>query len=72
MQQIYEFTINTYKVGVTLDADSQYHVSLDGNYAGMIFTEFIDEYPFLIWKTKDIIAEDLVQKIGAAIEDEDE
>ena len=72
MQQIYNFTINTYKVDVTAEVENEYHVSLDGIYAGIIFPEFIDETPFMVWKTKDLIQEDLVQKIGAAIEDEDE
>lgn len=69
---LYNFNIDTYKVGVTAEVEKEYHISLDGVYAGIIFPEFIDEPPFMIWKTNDFIAEDLVQKIGAAIEDEDE
>ncbi|RZK72896.1 MAG: hypothetical protein EOO85_18540 [Pedobacter sp.] len=69
---LYNFNINTYKVDVTAEVENEYHVSLDGVYAGIIFPKFIDEPPFMIWKTNDLIAEDLVQKIGAAIEDEDE
>jgi len=72
MQQIYNFTINTYKVDVTAEVENEYHISLDGIYAGIIFPEFLDEPPFMVWKTRDLIQEDLVQKIGAAIEDEDE
>ncbi|MDQ1139397.1 hypothetical protein [Pedobacter agri] len=68
---LYNFNINTYKVDVTAEIENEYHVSLDGVYAGTIFAEFIDEPPFMIWKTRDLIPEDLVQKIGAAIEDED-
>ena len=71
MQQIYNFTINTYQVGVNAEEDNQYHVSLDGVFSGIIFPDFIDEPPFMVWNTKDIIPEDLVQKIGAAIEKED-
>ena len=69
---IYNFEINTYNVGVTAEHENEYHVSLDGVYAGIIYCEFIDEPPFIVWKTRDLIAEDLVQKIGAAIEAEDE
>lgn len=72
MQQIYNFTIDTYKVDVIGDDDNLYHIRLDGIFAGIIFPQFIDEPPFMVWKTRDLIPEDLVQKIGAAIEDEDE
>lgn len=68
----YKFTINTYEVDVIVAHEPTYHVSLDGVFAGVIYTEFLDEPPFMIWKTRDLIAEDLVQKIGAAIENEDE
>jgi hypothetical protein len=66
----YNFNIDTYNVNVKAEVENEYHVQLDGVFAGVIYPEFIDEPPFLIWKTKDLIAEDLVQKIGAAIEDE--
>lgn len=68
----YDFEIDTYKVSITAEVENEYHVTIDGVFAGVIFPEFIDEPPFLIWKTTDLIQEDLVQKIGAAIEDEDE
>jgi len=68
----YSFNIDTYQVDVTAEVENEYHAKLDGVFAGVIYPEFIDEPPFLIWKTKDLIAEDLVQKIGAAIEVEDE
>jgi len=71
MQQIYHFNINTYKVDVNAEDNNLYHVSVNGIFAGIIFPEFIDEPPFMVWKTKDIISEDLVQKIGAEIEKED-
>lgn len=70
--QLYNFKIKSYQVDVTAEVQNEYHVSLDGIYAGIIYSEFMDESPFLVWKTKDLIAEDLVQDIGAAIEDEDE
>lgn len=69
---LYNFTIDTYKIDVTAEKENEYHVSIDGVYAGIIFTEFIDEPPFIIWKSRDLIPEDLIQKIGAQIEDEDE
>ena len=67
-----DFEIDTYKVSVKAEVENEYHIRIDGVFAGVIFPEFIDEPPFLIWKTKDLIQEDLVQKIGAAIEDADE
>jgi len=36
----------------------------------VIFPEKLEEPPFTIWKTNDLIPEDLVQKIGGAIEQE--
>lgn len=69
---VYNFNINTYKVEVTAEVANEYHVSIDGGYAGIIFAEFVDDRPFMVWKTRDLIPEGLVQKIGAAIEDEDE
>lgn len=69
--QSYNFKIKSYNVEVTIEQENEYHVRLDGVFAGIIYSEFIDEPPFLVWKTKDLIAEDLVQDIGAAIEDED-
>ena len=69
---LYNFTINSYSIAVTAELENEYHVSIDGVYAGIIYTDFIDEPPFMIWKSRDLIAEDLIQKIGAAIEDEDE
>jgi len=67
--QSYSFNINTYKVEVN-QFNNEYHVSLDGVHAGVIFPEKMEEPPFTIWKTSDLIPEDLVQKIGAAIEQE--
>lgn len=69
---LYNFTIDTYKIDVTAEKENDYHVSIDGVYAGAIHANITDDSPYLIWKTKDLIPEDLVQKIGAAIEDEDE
>jgi len=67
--QSYSFNINTYKVDVT-EIKNEYHISLDGVHSGIIFPETIQEPPFTVWKTNDLIPEDLVQKIGAAIENE--
>jgi len=66
----YRFEIYTYDVGVTAIIENKYHITLDGAYAGIIFPEFLDQPPFLVWKTKDLIADVLVQKIGAAIQNE--
>ena len=68
---IYNFKIHTYDVGVKVQQENEYHVSLDGVYAGIIYSEFIDELPFMVWKTRDLIAEDLVQKTGAVIQQSD-
>lgn len=64
----YKFKINTYDVDITAKTNNDYHVSLDGVFAGIVFSEFTEG--IVIWKTKDLIPEDLVQKIGTAIEKE--
>ena len=69
---LYNFNINTYQVKVTAETENEYHVSLDGNFAGIIFAQFVDDPPFMVWKTRDLIPEDMVQKIGAGIQDQDE
>ncbi len=68
--KVYHFNINTYKIEVTAENQKQYQVNLDGVYAGMIYPKFIKEDSFTIWKSNDLIPEDLLQKIGAAIQGE--
>lgn len=69
--QRYHFSTNTSTIDVIAEVENQFHVSLDVVYAGIIFPEFTEDIPFLIWKSSDLIPEDLIQKIGKAIENED-
>lgn len=62
----YNFYIDTYEIAVKVDTPNDYHINIDSVYAGRIYYELIvGNQP--IWKTKDLIPEDLVQKIGSAI-----
>lgn len=73
MEQIYNFKIDGKEIGVSSDDGHNYHVSINGVYTGIIFPEFDDELSDggTLWRTKDLIALNLVAEIGRQIEDED-